>query len=150
MPLVQVPTAAFDAEAMAMYENGRITLCVDIKGEPVAQQRVRSRYLRSLQRIVHYDPCKALKKAFIGAVRCALGDIGLPGCVFPIFEDAPLKMTVTFRVGNAMKDFDNLLKFASDALQMIFYRNDRFIYKVVGEKIPVMESYSTSIKIAYA
>ena len=82
-------------------------------------------------------------------MRCALGNIGLPGCMFPIFEDAPVKMTVTFRVGNAMKDFDNLLKFACDALQMIFYRNDRFIYKVVGEKIPVMESYSTSITIAY-
>ena len=38
MPLIQqVPAAIFIAEAMAMYGNDRLTLCVDIKGEPVAQ-----------------------------------------------------------------------------------------------------------------
>jgi Holliday junction resolvase RusA-like endonuclease len=147
----QVPTCAFKAEAMAMLSpDGHLTLFIEVEGEPVAQQRVRSRWLQRAQRIVHYNPCAQLKYAFADAVKAALQESGISRTGgFPIFEDRPLKIKVAFRVGNAMKDLDNLLKFAFDALQKIVYGDDRYIYQVTGIKIPVTESYSTSIEISY-
>jgi Holliday junction resolvase RusA-like endonuclease len=146
----QVCTASFQADALAMLgQDGNVTLFLDVYGEPVAQQRVRSRWLKALKRIVHFNPQAKLKIAFTAAVKAALHDIGVLDTKFPIFEDRPLKIKVSFRVGNAMKDIDNLLKFAFDALQEIVYGNDRFIYEVTAVKIPATGSYSTSIEVAY-
>ena len=146
-------TTTYEAEAMAMLSSdGRLTLFIEVKGEPVAQPRVRSHYLVGQQRIVHFNPCQAKRISFSAAVKASILEIGIAHADsdFPIFDDSPLKIELTFCVGNILKDLDNMMKFAFDALQKVLYRNDRYIYKVVGVKIPVTESYSTTIEVTYS
>jgi Holliday junction resolvase RusA-like endonuclease len=143
----------FKADAMAMLDgNGDLTLFIEVQGEPVAQPRVRSYNSRPFgpnQRIVHYNPGTAMKAKFSAAVKASIIEIGMAhaNSDFPIFQDLPLKIEITFRVGNVLKDLDNMMKFAFDALQRVLYTNDRLIYKVFADKIPVHGSYSTSIEI---
>jgi Holliday junction resolvase RusA-like endonuclease len=45
--------------------------------------------------------------------------------------------SVSFYVKNSTKHVDNLLKFVLDALEMVVYSNDKFVYKVTAYKILV-------------
>jgi hypothetical protein len=148
MPILVTP---FRAEAMAMLENDHLTLFIEVKGEPIAQPRVRSHFLRRTQRIVHFNPCGGQKHFFSAAVKASLLEIGIGDADsdFPVFANRPLEMVLTFRVGNVLKDLDNMMKFAFDALQKVLYGNDRCIFKVLAVKIPVNEDFSTSIEVTY-
>jgi hypothetical protein len=67
----------------------------------------------------------------------------------PVFANRPLEMVLTFRGGNMLKDLDNMMKFAFNALQKVLYGNDRCIFKVLAVKTPVNEDFSTSIEVTY-
>jgi Holliday junction resolvase RusA-like endonuclease len=56
---------------------------------------------------------------------------------FLFFVRANLTMKVSFSVMNTLKDLDNLLKLFLDALQMVVYSNNKFLYKIYVRKIPV-------------
>jgi hypothetical protein len=150
MPIL-VPT--FGAEAMFMLEDGdNLTLFIEVKDESVAQPRVWSHFLLlSAQRIVHFSPCQIQKCSFSAAVKAALHAIGIGDADtdFPIFTDCPLEMVLTFRIGSVLKDLNNMMKFAFDALQKVLYCNNRFIFRVVAVKIPVNKDYLTSIEVTY-
>jgi Holliday junction resolvase RusA-like endonuclease len=68
---------------------------------------------------------------------------------FPFLVGKELKVFVTFYVKNRCKDVDNLLKFASDTLQTVVYRNDSCIFDVHVKKKAVQwaKEESTTIKI---
>jgi hypothetical protein len=75
-PKMPLPTTTtYEAEAMAMLSSdGRLTLFIEVKGEPVAQPRVRSHYLVGQQRIVHFNPCQAKRISFSAAVKASFSD----------------------------------------------------------------------------
>jgi Holliday junction resolvase RusA-like endonuclease len=94
----------------------------------------------------------AKRTSFSATVKASLIEIGIEhaNSDFPIFDDIPLKIVLTFRVSNILNDLDSMMKFAFNALQKVLYRNDHYIYKVVAVKIPVHKSYSTSIEVTYS
>jgi Holliday junction resolvase RusA-like endonuclease len=63
-------------------------------------------------------------------VRTALEDVGLGTGDFPCFVGKKLKFEVSFYFMNVSEDVDNLLKFVLDALEMVLYSNDKFIFDI--------------------
>jgi hypothetical protein len=61
------------------------------------------------------------RASFSTTVKPSLIEIGMAHADldFPIFEDMPMKIELTFRVGNVLKDLDNMMKFAFNALQKV-------------------------------
>jgi hypothetical protein len=57
-------------------------------------------------------------------------DLGYNNVDFPLFVGANLTMNVPFSMMNTSKDLDNLLKFILDALQMVVFCNDKFLYEI--------------------
>jgi Holliday junction resolvase RusA-like endonuclease len=130
-----------------LIDDDQIIFHIEIKDKPLVAERPRFRYLLPSRRAYCYDLCQANKHAIWAAVRQALEECGITR--FPFFVGKELKVVVTFYVKNRRKDVDNLLKFVSDALQTVVYKNDSCIFDVHAKKKAVQwaEEESTTIKI---
>ncbi|MEE9302885.1 MAG: RusA family crossover junction endodeoxyribonuclease [Thiotrichaceae bacterium] len=118
----------------------------EVPGDPKALKRHRT--FRRGNFVGTYDPSKSEKADFLQMVRDKAPDVPFAG---------PIKITVAFEFGrpkshygtgrNADKlkptagffhssrpDLDNLIKFITDALDSVFYRDDAQIAQVVAEK----------------
>jgi Holliday junction resolvase RusA-like endonuclease len=81
------------------------------------------------------------------AVQQALVECGITK--LPFFVNKELKVVVTLYVRNRCKDVENLLKFVSDTLETVVYKNDCCIFNVHAKKKAVqsVKEESTTLKI---
>jgi Holliday junction resolvase RusA-like endonuclease len=130
-----------------LIDNNQIILHIDIRDEPLVAERPRFRYLLPSRCLYCCNPCQANKHAIRAALRQALEECGI--LKFPFFVNKELEVVVTFYVENRRKDVDNLLKFVSDTLQMVVYRNDCCIFDVQAKKkaVQFVKEESATIEI---
>ena len=109
----------------------------DIKGEPIAQARMRMHHRRR-GRTVLYDPSKRLKDLLRNEIRNDLISTDFSDRDFPLFQDRAgsspdLSISVKFFIARD-KDLDNMLKALMDVLQVVVYSDDRKIKKISAKK----------------
>jgi Holliday junction resolvase RusA-like endonuclease len=131
-----MPLPIFDIDAM-IADNGApqdTTVYIDIKGEPMVQERHRVRVVRPGGRTIVYDPSHNKKRACKEALEKALAGLGITQ--FPVFPGNNLKFFVKmeFHLHNASKDNDNIEKFYMDMMESVIYFNDRQIFENIGKK----------------
>jgi Holliday junction resolvase RusA-like endonuclease len=145
-----MPLPVFDVDAM-LVGNGNpqdLSIHLEIKGEPMVQQRHRARYLSNSSRQIIYDPSSAMKRACKQAMRKAISELGVAH--FPFFPGPNRKFTakISFFIDNPRKDNDNLQKFILDVMEGVIYANDAFVFDIVAKKriVPASDQF-TSIEV---
>ena len=126
----------FEVDAIVAMDtnDANKSISFDIVGTPRSQQRPRAKYMPTVGRVVIYDPSATVKKHLANLCKKAL-----VGHELLIFRDTTIKleMLLTLYVTNTLKDVDNLLMFAMDALQKIVYMDDKMVFRSIVEKVEV-------------
>lgn len=102
-------------------------------GEPIAQQRNRTRVLWKQRRVVVYDPNKRVKAQLKAAIKRALVGVGVN--TFPLFPEEKVAFKCTFYVGRNNKDTDNMMKFIMDCLSKVVYHDDLQVFDISAKKV---------------
>ena len=101
-------------------------------GEPIAQQRNRTRVLWKQRRVVVHDPNKRVKAQLKAAIERALVGVGVN--TFPPFPEGKVSFKCTFYFGRNNKDTDNMMKFIMGCLSKVVCHDDLQVCEISVKK----------------